>query len=168
MPDREWLEHLASARIVDGSWQADDMEAVNATIWRRVSSAAEDLMALAEDYASALTEVSGARLNVRVLATPAGQGANESQASGPGFMMLLGRYQLSVRRHQHSLRAEITVVHDFERQVLGNAAFTAKTDSFGTLLWRADNALLMTSDVIIKRLFEQLIKVAQTTTTNGG
>jgi hypothetical protein len=164
MADREWLQHLATARLVDGGLKPSDEEALSATVYSRIGNAIQDLRALAEDYAEALTEISQARINVRVLEVAAGDRGDQ----GPGFIMLLGRHQLCVRRQMYALTGEISMVQDFERQVLGSAVFEPKTDSFGSLLWRSDNALLMTSDLIIKRLFEQLIKAARTTTSSEG
>ncbi len=158
MPDREWLQHLATARLVDGGLRPSDQEALSATVYGRIGSAIDDLKAMATDYAEALTEISQARLNVRVLDVAAGERGDP----GPGFMLMLGRFQLCVRRQKYALTGEISTVRDFERHVLGSAVFEPKTDTFGSLLWQSDNALLMTSDLIIKRLFEQLIKAART------
>lgn len=164
MPDREWLQHLATARLVDGSLKPSDEEALRATVYSRIGHATEELKALAEDYAAALTEISQARINVRVLDIAAG----ERGEPGAGFIMLLGRHQLCVRRRNYTLTGEISTVQDFQQQILGTAVFEPKTDNFGSLLWQSDNALLMSSDLIIKRLFEQLMRAARITNSSEG
>ena len=143
--------------MIDGSWQLADVEAVSATVWRRIAEATDELRSLAEDYAEALTELTQARVNVRVLDLGRGQEHDKE----PGFLLLLGKHQLSVRLKQQALVAELSVVRDFQQMAQGCATFTARSDNFGSLLWQTDNALLMSSDLIIKRLFEHLIKASR-------
>ena len=156
MPDREWLKNLATARLTEGGWEPADAQSVKTAIIRRIDETVEDLKLLAEDYAEALTEVSGARLNVRVLPV-----APSEQATGGGFMLLLERHQMMVMLRNQVLEVELVTVQSFERQSHGQMRFIPRADTFGTVLWQTDNTLLMSSDLIIKRLFEHLTRATR-------
>ena len=156
MPDREWLKNLATARLTEGGWEPADAQAVKTAIIRRIDDTVEDLKLLAEDYAEALTEISGARLNVRVLPV-----APSEQATAGGFMLLLERHQMMVILRNQVLEVELVTVQSFERQSHGHMRFIPRADTFGTVLWQTDNTLLMSSDLIIKRLFEHLTRATR-------
>jgi hypothetical protein len=77
-----------------------------------------------------------------------------------GLTLLAGKYQLIMEYKPPHLEARLTGVRQWLRVSRPLYRFRAKSDAFGTLAWAVDNALLMTNELIIKRLFEELVRVA--------
>ena len=154
MPDREWLRNLATAKLTEGGWQPADAQAVRAAIMRRIAATVDDLQVIAEDYADALRDISGGRLNIRVFPVA----AQPETAGQGGFMLLLARHQMTVTLKETTLEVELVTISGFERHSRGSMRFIPRADSFGSVLWQTDNTLLMTSDLIIKKLFEHLTR----------
>ena len=156
MADHEWLMHLAAARWEGGQWVAFDRDAVAAQLERRLAGALDELMAAAEESSQILAELSDQRLRIKVL--PLQRQANA--VGDCGFLLLLGRCQITVAFAPPYLQTTLVTVAGFERKARSLHRFTPEADSFGTLSWRLDNALLMGGELIIKRLFEALTRAA--------
>jgi len=156
MADHEWLMHLAAARWDGRQWVVFDRDAVTAQLERRLAGALDDLMAAAEESSQILAELSDQRLRISVLPL-------QRQANGigdSGFLLLLGRCQITVAFTPPYLQTTLVTVAGFERKACCLYRFTPEADSFGTLSWRLDNDLLMGGELIIKRLFEALTRAA--------
>ena len=76
-------------------------------------------------------------------------------------MLLLERHQMTVILRNRVLEVESVTVQSFERQSHGHMRFIPRADTFGTVLWQTDNTLLMSGDLIIKRLFEHLTRATR-------
>jgi hypothetical protein len=153
--DHEWLRNLASARFVDGAWTHADPRAVRDMVALRVDDAVQALSDEASEAAAVYNlHVRGTR-QVRVLPLGERQG---------GFLLLMGRCQMHVELHAPRGRRELvctlTAVRGFERTPLGTTRLAPHVDAFGSVAWQLDNALLMTQELIIKRLFEELARAS--------
>ena len=156
MADHEWLMHLAAARWQDGHWIVNDQAAVAAQLERRLADSLGELMEAAEESSQILADLSNQRLRISVVPL-------QHQASGKGeagFLLLLGRCQITVAFAAPYLQTTLITVTGFERKARQLYRFTPEADSFGTLSWRLDNALLLGGELIIKRLFEALTRAA--------
>jgi tetratricopeptide (TPR) repeat protein len=155
MADHEWLRNLAGARYVDGAWTHGDPAGVRDMIALRVDDAVQALFDEASEAAAVYNlHVRGAR-QLRVLQLGERQG---------GFLLLLGRCQLHVElvqtRGRRELVCTLIAVRGFERTALGVSRLTPHVDPFGSVAWQQDNALLMTQELIMKRLFEDLARAS--------
>lgn len=153
MVDSEWLKNLAGATIKDGHWTVDDPDGVRRLAEARVTAA---IVAL-EDEAREASEIHNIHArgerSVRVLSL-AGAGP------GSGFTLLLGRAQVTLAYTPHALVATLSSMEGFRRSSRELCRLRPHADAFGSVAWRSDNALLMTNELIIKKLFEDLTRAA--------
>lgn len=157
MVDSEWLRNLAGATLQGGRLTAPDPEAVRRLAEARVAAAIVGL----EDEAREAAEVhnSHGKRHVRVLSlTEPGPGA--------GFTMLLGKAQVTLSYMPYSLSATLTVMRSFRRKTVELCRLGPHVDPFGSVAWRAGNDLIMTNELIMKKLFEDLTRAALE--TDGG
>lgn len=151
MVDSEWLKNLAGATLTDGRLSAPDPEAVRHLAEARVNAAIINL----EDEAREAADVHNGygRRTLRVLSFTDG---------GPetGFTLLLGKAQITIAYAPYSLTATLTVMRSFRRTTREICRLSPHVDPFGSVAWRADNALIMTTELIIKKLFEDLTRAA--------
>jgi len=154
--DTEWLRNLAAATYRGGHWEHLEPHAVQELAQARLAHALQDLMDLAQESALVFNDCADGRRSIRVLEL-APRPETESQG---GFMLLAGRCQLMVERRGTALATTLMVVRGFQRQVAARKRLEPQVDPFGSLVWQGDNALLMTGDLIIKNLFEDLARVA--------
>jgi hypothetical protein len=150
MPDSEWLKNLAGATFAGGRWQAADPEAVAKLTESRVAMA----MARLEDEATAATEVyndhARGRRPIRLLRVK------------DGFAMLCGAAQVTLVPVQGGLSATLTVNAGFKRRTQPLMQLAAHVDAFGAVAWNVGGQMLVSEDLIVQRLFEELARAAQT------
>lgn len=153
MVDSEWLKNLAGATLSEGRWNVDDPESVKRLAEARVAAA---IVAL-EDEAREAAEVHNLHARdaraVRVLSL-AGTGP------GAGFTLLLGRSQVTLAYTPHALVATLSVMAGFRRASRELCRLRPHADAFGSVAWQGESALLMTNELIIKKLFEELTRAA--------
>jgi hypothetical protein len=81
-----------------------------------------------------------------------------------GFRVLAGQWQLAIKVAGHVLQADLITTRSFRNEVAASLKFRAWIDSFGSLRWQGDDSLLCDNELVIKRLFEELVRA---TLTNG-
>ena len=87
-------------------------------------------------------------------------GAVEGKTEG-GLVLLYGRLQLKLEYAHPRLTATLVAVRYFAHGSKHLHNFEPQFDSFGTLRWNMDNSgLLFSNELIIKKLFEDLIRSA--------
>lgn len=153
MTDAAWLKHLAGARGVGKGLAPNDPEAVRQLAAARIEETIHELYDLAQDACLVFNEHAphGARTanHLPLTAKPGG---------APGFMLFMGRTQVTLEYKDRTLVATLVNVDGFIRQARRLHVFTPHVDPFGSLVWSMDNALLMTNELIMKRLFEDLAR----------
>lgn len=162
MADHSWLKHLAHAQLVNGCWRHADGQAVQGLISARVENAVQALF----DEASEASEIFNSHVHIsrriRVLRV-----APKPGETGGGFMLLLGRCQLTLEVRAEGvagsrlpiLVATFATVAAFIRNAHHSRRFLPQCDTFGTIVWRDEGALLMNHELIVKRLFEDLLRI---------
>jgi hypothetical protein len=77
-------------------------------------------------------------------------------------MLLLGRCHMTLALRPELgagvLEASLTTIKGYERATRVAFRLHPQVDPFGSLVWRGDNALLMTQELIIKRMFEDIAR----------
>lgn len=151
MVDSEWLKNLAGASLMGGRLTTSDPEGIKRLAEARVSAAIINL----EDEAREAADIHNlhGRRNVRVLSF---------SETGPaaGFTLLLGKAQITLAYQPYALVATLSVMSGFRRASKEICRLQPHVDPFGSVAWRADNALIMTNELIMKKLFEDLTRAA--------
>ncbi len=154
MADVEWLRHLALARGGGNALAPDDPAAVERLAAARVAGAIHELYEEAQEACAVFNDHARGVRAVNHLPLPA------RPDGGMGFMLLMGRVQLILEARGQTLEATLVNVDGYVRQAKALHRFLPLVDPFGSLAWSMDNALLMTNELIIKRLFEDLARAA--------
>lgn len=153
MADQEWLKNLARARFVNGSWQHEEPAQIRELTAERMRMAADDLFELAADYAEAFNDLAKGRRQIRAL-----------RSANGGLLLLLGRSQMALTPEVAALAITLTVVRGYERATYPLYRLEPIADAFGMIVWRignaVDNTLIMTGELIIKRLLQDLTRAA--------
>lgn len=152
MADKEWLKNLSNATFEGGAWRHKDPAEVKRLSEQRFARALNDLETEAEEAAFAFNELADGRKSIKVLPIAGKQGG--------GFMILMGRCQINLQASGPGLEATLITVDGFQRKSERLHLFRPHADAFGSLAWSRDNALLMTNELIIKRLFEDITRAA--------
>ncbi len=154
--DREWLRNLANSNFTNGHWMIDE----NKTRQLALSRLDETIMILFEE-ASEACEVFNAysheakKINLIPIKTP------DKQLKG--LILLLGRIQLKLEFFEHRIGASLIIVQGFSKDSRQIHIFDPQFDAFGTLLWNMDRSTLLTPELMIKRLLEDLVCAAYET-----
>ena len=155
MTDHEWIRNLATAKYEDGQWAIVDGERLRAAAGERVRDAIADLVVEAQEAADIYNvHAKGRQMKVLPL--------NKSETGGAtaGLMMLLGHINLSVEYIPHHMIVRMTLVKDFRKASRVLFTFTPRLDTFGDLHWSLDNGMIMNHDMIVKKLFETIVRMA--------
>ena len=155
MVDSEWLKNLAKASFEGGTWHHPQPSEVQSLTAARVAEAIDALYDEARDGAEVFNMHATAPRTIRVLRL-----APRAPDMLGGLTLLAGKYQLIVEYRPPHLEARLTGVRQWLRVSRPLYRFRAKSDAFGSVAWSVDNALLMTNELIMKKLFEELVRVA--------
>lgn len=164
MVDPEWIRHLAGARYRQDQWQLADPEKVENLKINRLKDALFELRDEAQASVALHNEYAPRARSVTYLPTE----PRPPHCQG-GFLIMMGTLQVSLELHINAqqgpilgaLVATLSTLHaDYTRSHHVLARYQAQTDTFGTLVWRRENSLIMTSELIIKSLLEELTKAA--------
>ena len=160
MADASWLKNLATSRYHDGTWHPEDPSAVQTLADERIRTVITELKVLADDFAETLSAVTSGRRTLKVLTL--------ASPDIPGFLLLMERSQLVVTGEKGLINVTMIKVHGFSRQKSVLARLAPRTDAFGAVLWcpidqtgrPVPMGLLMTPELIMKRLVEEITKAA--------
>lgn len=155
MADAEWIRNLATASYKGGQWVPEDPESIQTLAASRIE---QSLQALYEEAVEACEifnthAVGKRRIRLLPLRPESGEGA-------PGFLLLFGKTQIKISYVPHRLTAVLSSMRGFSHVTKTLHTFDPHVDAFGSLLWCMDNGLLLTSELIIKRLLEDLAQAA--------
>ncbi len=162
MADEAWLKHLASATLKGTFLAPEDPREVERLAASRIEAAIHELYEEAQEAAVVYNDHVRTGRTVAVLpATPdAKAGAGAAKPGEVGFMLLLGGAQISLIYRPHVLEATLVAMDGFRRVARPLHRFEPHVDPFGSVAWNMDNALLLTNELIMKRLFEDLRRAA--------
>ncbi len=155
MADQEWIKNLAGARLVNGQWRTDNPEEVTKLAAHRIEDTIVEIYEEASEAADLFNLHAVDRPAIRILPIP-----KDKSAGDGGLILLLGRIQLNVEIINSKLEARITTVDGYSRITNLLASLSPHVDPFGSVMWIADKTSLLTNEIIIKRLLEQLVKSA--------
>jgi hypothetical protein len=155
MADQEWIKNLANAKFIDGTWETANPEAVTKLAADRIEDTIIEIYEEAAEAADVFNLHAVDRPAIRILPI-----ARDKSAGEGGLIMLLGRIQLNLEIIKNKLEARITTVDGYHRSTNLLASLHPHADPFGSVMWIADKSSLMTNEIIIKRLLEQLVKSA--------
>ncbi len=162
MVDSDWIRNLAQAQYREGRWVLDDPQKILDLKLGRMKDSlyeirdeAQAAVALHNQFAPPERQMSFLETQPR---PPHSQG---------GLLLMLGTVQASLelliandgKQVVSALVATLSTLRtDYTRshQVFGR--YQAQTDTFGTLIWRKENSLIMTPELIIKSMLEELTK----------
>lgn len=159
MADREWLRHLAEASYTGGQWRLKDPAEVRRLAAARIEDAVNGLYELALEACEILNEYARGKRVARAL--PMAPRDEEGIGRVAGFMLLMGKCQINVELRKGGLDVTLVTVEGFTRKPRRLYRLSAHADTFGSVVWSADNALLMTDELIMKRLLEDLTRAAE-------
>ena len=153
MADREWLKNLANSNYSDGQWFINEEETTSLAL-ARLDESISLLMEEANEACDIFNAHTRNEKNLHILPI---KHANKQLR---GFIILLGAVQLKLEVEENILVSTLISVKGFTKKSKIIHRMTPKFDAFGTLLWTMDNSLLLSVELIIKRMFEDLISAA--------
>ena len=155
MADKEWIKNLASAKFINGQWENTNPQSVSQLAEVRIEDSVAQLYEEASEAADLYNLHAVDRPSISILSI-----AKEKSRGNGGVIMLLGKTQLNIEIYNNTLEAQLTTVDGFHRNTTILAKLTAQADSFGSVMWLADKSSLMSNELIVKKLMEQLVRSA--------
>lgn len=155
MADHAWLKNLAEAEILGGRWNTRDQGGIEKLAQKRVAEAIDLLAEEATESVRIHNEYAPESRKVRFVAIPP-----SPPEHGGGFRLCLGRTQVGLDFRLGALIATLTTAEGFALKNREIHRFLPHADAFGSVVWSRDNTLLMTPELIIKRLLEDLTRAA--------
>lgn len=152
-----WLKNLAEAEIKGDKWLCKDSASVQKLAQRRISEAIENLALEAAESIEIHNDHAPSHRKIRYLAV-----SPQPPLHGGGFRLFLGQTQIAMDFQMGALIAKLTTKEGFALKSQEIHRFLPRADAFGSVIWARDNTLLMTPELIIKRLLEDLTRVALT------
>jgi hypothetical protein len=155
MVDSPWLKNLAEAEIKGEKWTHKDQTSVQKLAQKRVTEAIDSLAEEAAESATIHNDHAPAHRKIGFVTIP-----SKLPEHGGGFRLFLGRTQIGLDYRMGALIATLTTSEGFALKSREIHRFLPHADPFGSVMWSRDNALLMTPELIIKRLLEDLTRAA--------
>lgn len=164
MVDSDWLRHLAESQYRGGQWILKDPQKIRDLKIGRIKDSLFEIRDEAKTAVGLHNQYVPITRHMSYLETPL-----RPPHSQGGLLIMLGTIQVSLElliaeqgtQVTGALVATLSTLHtDYTRghQVFGR--FQAQTDTFGSLVWRKENSLIMTAELIIKSMLEELTKTA--------
>lgn len=154
MADKEWLKHLAGATWKDGRWQLAEPERARDLLRSRLEDAVDQLFLESQDACELFNLYAAANRKITVL--PIHQGSRMR-----GLTLMLGPAQAAVTSDGQSLDFTLTITQGFQRIPVRGAKFLPQVDAFGSLVWHTNGGPLMSYDLLVKTILEELTRLAQ-------
>jgi len=144
MLDQHWIRHLSGARFVGERWETDDPALVDHLTTQRISQIIDQLSIDAKDAAQAYNHYlkSGHRLSV--------------VSSHQALLLLMGHYQLQIRRSKHSLQVVLIRTKAFQAQQCFSQDLVAVCDPFGDVRWALGEGVSLDNKQIIMHCLKLL------------
>src|SRR5262249_35340382 len=83
----------------------------------------------------------------------------ESELQTSGFLLLLGRTQIRIQQTGKTIEAMLTLMRGYQMKTALLHKFAPLVDSFGTVMWKMDDKLLLTKELIVRKLLEEVVRV---------
>jgi hypothetical protein len=155
MADKEWLRNLAQATWKDGRWQHAEPEKVKLLLRKRIEDAVYQILLEAQDAAEVFNQYTKAGQKLTVLPI------YEQGDRLNGVTMMLGSAQAAVRPDGQALDFTLSVMQGFQRLAVRSYKILPQVDAFGSLIWQTGNSPMMTYDLLVKNILEDLTRHAQ-------
>lgn len=153
MADREWIQNIANANYHGGRWSINE-ENTKKLALARLDEVLTLIVEEAKDTCAIYNAYTRNDKSINLLPIKL------SNKQLTGFILFLGSVQLKLETENSTLIATIIAIKGFTKDSKIIHTMTPQFDAFGTLLWKIDNSLLLSVELIIKRLFEDLISTA--------
>jgi hypothetical protein len=155
MPDRDWLINLASSTFDGAGLAACDL-----------SKAQNDLNRKVEGSIPRLVQITSEALEVHNLHAPSNRAIRllslkaTSVLPGGGYLMLLVQHQIRVEHDLQGISAKLACVEGYQARHLQTRLFTPHGDALGGLHWLLDGKTIVSDDMIVRILLEDLVRAA--------
>lgn len=154
MADKEWIKNLASATWSKGKWRQSEPDSVRDLMKHRIDDAIYQILQEAKDACEMFNLYTKSSTKLTVL--PLG----ESQTNLSGVVFMLGSCQASLSAAGQIFEFILTTTKNFQKIVRNQYKVFPQVDPFGTLVWQAENGPIMGYDMLVKRVLEELTRLA--------
>jgi hypothetical protein len=155
MADQTWLKNLARAKFSEGAWLNEDQQEVDRIAQEGINDAVTNLFEECVDAADIFNLHSSEQHSIRILPISKDRGHGQG-----GLILLLAKIQINVELIGNSLVCSVNTVDGFERKSRMLSRLAPHVDAFGSVMWFADKSMLLSTEQLTKRLFEQLVRSA--------
>lgn len=152
MIDKEWTKNLAQAEFSNGSWQNLEYAKIEKQLIHKIKETTNLIYYEALDVCSEFNQFSMQDKYIRVLPI------EDSQGTKTGIVLLRGSSQLKLHLIDSQLIATMTLMIGFKRKTKEIMRFKPCYDSLGSLYWMSSNEVYMNNELMVKILFEELVK----------
>lgn len=155
MADKEWIRHLAQATWKDGRWEHQDPEKVRLLLRKRIEDAVFQVLLESQDAAEVFNQYTKAGQKLTVLPI------YETGDRLTGVTLMLGSAQAAVRPDGQALDFTLSVMQGFQRLAVKSCKILPQVDAFGSLVWQTGSSPMMSYDLLVKNILEDLTRYAQ-------
>lgn len=154
MADKEWIKNLASATWSKGKWSQAEPDRVRDLMKNRIDDATYQILQEAQDACEMFNLYTKSSTKLTVLPL----GGNATNVSGIVFM--LGSCQASLSAAGQLFEYTLTTTQSFQKIIKNYYKVFPQVDPFGTLVWQAENGPIMGYDMLVKKVLEELARLA--------
>jgi hypothetical protein len=150
-----WIKTLATAEFDQGSWRTKNPQEVQAQLAQKVRETIGILFTEVKDSCEIFNQYSAKPTTLRLLPID----SHHSDIM-EGFVLLYGNVQLKVIHAENQLIARFIAVNGFSSETKVCAIFRPCFDALGSLYWKTENGVLMNYELMVKTLFEIIVREA--------
>jgi hypothetical protein len=153
MADMEWYKNLAEANFENGKWTFEDSEKVEKLLSFKMKTVINNLFDEATDAIEVFNQHALNRPKINLLPI-----SDTYSSSLVGFVALLETTQVKLVRKNQTLELYLINISGHNPKTTLLHTFSPCYDALGSLLWQTKTKNLVNHDIIIKMVFEELVK----------
>ena len=150
----KWIRNLAKARYDGNQWIVDDPESARLNATTQIDEIIGEALEEAIDAAEIFNFHAEGKKTLRILPIQP-----DSATVAAGFIMLLGRTQIKILQVNGRIETALTLMRGYRVKSAALHTFDPIPDAFGNVQWLMDRKELLTRELIIKKLLEELVRV---------
>jgi hypothetical protein len=155
MISEQWIKTLATAEFDQGSWRTKNPKEIQKQLEQKVMETVQVLFNEVKDSCEIFNQYSVKATTLRLLPI-----SSHHEDFMEGFVLLYGNVQLKVLYDQNQLVARFIAVDGFSSEAKICVIFRPCFDALGSLYWKTENGVLMNYELMVKTLFETIVREA--------
>ncbi len=151
-----WIKNLAQSTFRNNCWTHPNPDQLKEKSTTLLLQTVDDILEKSIATAQIYNNHCSSEKTIKVLTIKPSK-----QISNGGISLVLGQCQLKVVQHQYSLFVNLEQVKNFQAKQIKTYSFSPRMDQLGAVYWSNEQLGSLTTDQLVRVLFEDLCKLSQ-------